>query len=183
MLSVIEILSSHIQYSEKGTSSQPHFASGVSADRPTSTEDVVAIGECPGPEEPPAAPEDPPAALDDPPAVPEDLPYPDDPPAVSEDLPYPDDHPAALDDPPAALDDPPAAPEDPPTELHVKKDATTADLADSKGNLVKRLLPDMTLYHDWETLSPGTRRKRSSKLKRRNLPIPNANGAISISLI
>ncbi|KAJ5150388.1 hypothetical protein N7492_010739 [Penicillium capsulatum] len=62
-------------------------------------------------------------------------------------------------------------------------DSTVASQFDAKDSLVKNLLPDVGLYHDWETLSSKDRRKRSKKLKARGLPIPDTNGVVSISLM
>ena len=209
MLSVIEISSSHIQYLEKGTRSQPHFTSEVSRHELTSIESVVVVEgwsstseEVPAPEDAPEdAPYHEPAAEPVPeyPLYPDDIPYPEEPPAP-EDAPYPDDvpypEPAAESVPEYPLYPAPAAepvpedspyperavepsPEEPRAEWNVSPDETDAAAA----SLAKTLLPDVVLYHDWETLTAIQRRKRSKMLKKRNLPIPNADGVVSISLI
>ncbi|KAJ5346237.1 hypothetical protein N7452_004241 [Penicillium brevicompactum] len=149
MLSVIEILSSHIQCLEKGTRSQPHFTSGFSTHGGTTTENLVVVEEWS---------------------------------VTSEKFPAPGEC-SSPEDPPAPGD--PPAPEEPSAEWHARPDETdsaAAGPADSKGSLAKILLPDVAEYHDWENLSPKNRRKRIMKLKKRNLPIPDENGVISISL-
>ncbi|KAJ5970711.1 uncharacterized protein N7479_000629 [Penicillium vulpinum] len=180
MLSMIEILSSHIQHLEKGSESQHHFALGVppgfktellvpndwgttggaktnemkSADEPTPTKNLVVVEERSITSEDWSAPEDYPSV--------EEYPAPAEY-ASTEEYPPVEEYPAPVEYPPW---------------WHVK-----TGRADAKESLAKILLPDVALYHDWETLSSAETRKRGKRLKRRGLPIPDANGVISIPLI